>query len=110
MNKFLLSDMVKGWFVGAFSPSAFHTQSVEVAVKRYFLGDAEPRHHHRIATELTVIVEGRARMNSTDFGPGDIVVIAPGESTDFLALTDLTTVVVKLPGALNDKFDGVALC
>ena len=32
------------------------------------------------------------------------IVIEPGEATDFRALTDATNVVVKVPGALNDKF------
>jgi quercetin dioxygenase-like cupin family protein len=35
---------------------------------------------------------------------GDIVVIKPGTSTAFEALEDTVTVVVKLPGANNDKY------
>ncbi|MGS4443404.1 hypothetical protein ACKUSX_10220 [Enterobacter roggenkampii] len=35
---------------------------------------------------------------------GDIVKISPGEYTDFEALEDTVTAVVKLPGALNDKY------
>jgi hypothetical protein len=38
------------------------------------------------------------------YSKGSIIVIEPHESTDFLALTDAVNVVVKLPGALNDKF------
>jgi len=110
MQKFFLDDMVKGWFVGAFAPTALHTDAVEVGVKRYKAGDAEPRHHHRIATELTVLLEGQARMNGVIHQAGDILLIPPGESTDFHALTDLVTVVVKLPGASNDKYDGDAPC
>ena len=34
----------------------------------------------------------------------DIVVLEPGEATDFVALTDASNVVVKVPGAANDKF------
>jgi quercetin dioxygenase-like cupin family protein len=35
---------------------------------------------------------------------GDIVVLEPGEVSGFLALTDAVNVVVKTPGALNDKY------
>jgi len=110
MEKHRLDNMVKGWFVGAFEPTVLHTEAVEVAVKHYKAGDAEARHHHKIACELTVILNGRAQMNGVEYVPGDIVLIQPGESTDFLAVTELTTVVVKLPGARNDKYDGDAAC
>jgi hypothetical protein len=35
---------------------------------------------------------------------GDIVVLSPGEVTDFEALTDAVNVVVKTPGVLGDKY------
>jgi hypothetical protein len=102
-----LDDMVKGWFVGAFTPTAHHTDACEVSVRRYAAGDAEGVHHHRVATELTVIVEGRVRMCGQEFGPGSIVTLAPNTATDFLALDDALCVVVKTPGALHDKFEGI---
>ena len=108
MKKYLLSDMTKGWFVGDFSPTIIQTQEVEVGVKQYQKGDCEARHHHKIATEITVIVTGRVRMNNDFYGAGDILVIEPGESTDFEVLEDVTTVVVKYPGAKNDKYMGEA--
>lgn len=98
-----LEDMVKGWFVGAFTPAAHSTDACEVAVKRYTAGEREGAHVHRIATEITVVVSGRVRMNGREWGEGDIVVLSPGEPTDFEALTDAVNVVVKTPGALNDK-------
>ena len=110
MDKYALNDMVKGWFVGAFAPTALKTDAVEVGVKHYKAGAAEALHHHKVATEVTVVLDGQARMNGQVYGSGDILVIHPGEATDFEALTDLTTVVVKLPGALNDKYEGAAPC
>lgn len=104
MKHFRLEDMVKGWFVGAFSPTAFSTKDCEVAVKHYKAGDSETRHHHKIATEITVVVSGQVRMNGNKWGAGDIVVLAPGMETDFEALTDAVNVVVKVPGAINDKY------
>jgi mannose-6-phosphate isomerase-like protein (cupin superfamily) len=99
-----LDEMVGGWFVGGFTPTVLETEDVEVAVKRYAAGDREDFHHHRVATEVTVIVEGRARMGAVRLGEGDIVVYEPGESSDFEALTAVTLVAVKHPGARDDKY------
>ncbi len=104
MKKFKLEDMTKGWFVGDFSPAALATDVAEVAVKKYEAGVKEPRHVHKVAPEVTLILEGRARMNDTIYEAGDIVVIDPGESTDFETLTDVTTVVVKVPSVKGDKY------
>lgn len=99
-----LEDMTGGWFVGDFEPTLVKTRDVEVAVKQYRAGDYEPRHFHKIATELTVIVTGEVEMNAVRYRTGDIVVIKPGESTDFRAISDTTTTVVKIPGVVNDKY------
>jgi len=99
-----LAEMVKGWFVGGFKPTALATQACEVAVKRYLAGDHEGAHYHKVATEVTLVLEGRVRMADKEWGPGDIVVLEPGEVTDFTAITDAVNVVVKVPGALGDKF------
>ena len=101
-----LEDMVKGWFVGNFEPTLIRTNDVEVAVKEYRKGDCEDRHHHKISTEITVITSGRVRMNGVEYVKGDIVVIEPNQSTDFEALEDTVTTVVKYPGANNDKYLG----
>lgn len=101
---FHLNNMVKGWFTGNFTPSALQTSAVEVGIKKYKKGDYEARHHHKIATEATVIVTGSVKMNNAVYNEGDIIVIQPNYATDFEALTDTTTVVVKLPGANNDKY------
>lgn len=108
MNNFKLDDMVRGWFVGNFNPSVFKTNDVEVGIKEYKKGDYEEKHHHKIATEITVIISGEAKMNDKIYHKGDIIVIKPNESTDFLALKDTISVVVKLPGANNDKYLGEA--
>lgn len=99
-----LKDMVKGWFVGGFTPTAFSTTACEVAVKHYKAGESEAAHYHKVATEITLILSGRVRMAGKEWGPGDIVVLEPGDVTDFEALTDAMNVVVKAPGALDDKF------
>lgn len=96
--------MVKGWFVGNFEPTALLTKDVEVAVKKYKAGDYEPAHYHKIATEITVITDGEVRMNGVTYSSGDIILIEPNQATDFLAITDVITTVVKFPGANDDKY------
>ncbi len=103
-----LEHMVKGWFVGDFEPSLFKTDACEVGVKHYKAGDSEALHHHRVATEITCVISGRVRMCDREWGAGDIIVLHPGDATAFEALTDACNVVVKLPGASNDKYMGVA--
>ncbi len=99
-----LDHMTRGWFVGAFQPTAHHTDACEVAVRVYQAGDAEAAHFHKIATEVTLILAGRVRMVGREWEAGDILVLSPGEVTEFEALCDSTTVVVKVPGVLADKW------
>lgn len=100
-----LNDMTKGWFVGNFEPTLYKTNDVEVAVKRYKENAYENKHYHKIATEITIVTKGRIRMNGVEYTDGDIIIIEPGETTDFYAITDAENVVVKLPGANNDKYE-----
>lgn len=104
MEKFELNDMKRGWFVGNFQPSVFSTNACEVAIKHYSKGEYEEKHFHKIATEITVIIKGKVRMGGIEYNEGEIIKIEPGVAVDFLALTDSTTAVVKVPGALDDKF------
>lgn len=99
-----LKDMKGGWFIGNFDPSLFKTNSCEVAVKRYKKGDKEARHYHKIATEYTIVVKGRIKMFDNIYEEGDIVIVEPEEATDFEAIEDAINVVVKMPGANNDKY------
>ncbi|SEF67336.1 Cupin domain protein [Butyrivibrio sp. Su6] len=99
-----LDDMTKGWFIGNFEPSLYKTNDVEVAVKNYKAGDYEDKHYHKIATEFTLVTKGKVKMFDTEFSEGDIIVVEPGDATDFTAITDAQNVVVKIPGANNDKY------
>lgn len=105
MKLYREEDIKRGWFVGDFNPTCFRTQAAEVAVKRYNGGDKEPRHHHKIATEITMVISGKVSMNGTVCSQGDIVVVPPGESVSFEALEDSVNVVVKVPGAKDDKYE-----
>lgn len=104
MRRGKLNDMVKGWFVGNFTPSLFKTNDCEVAVKKYGRGDSEQPHFHKIATEITVVVQGKVKMFGEVFGEGDIVIAEPYEATSFEAIEDTVNVVVKIPGVNDDKY------
>jgi quercetin dioxygenase-like cupin family protein len=99
-----LDSMIRGWFVGDFEPTAHAAEGVEVAVKDYSAGDAEERHVHKVATEVTAVVAGSVRMDGRELSAGDIAVLEPGEPSDFLALTDARLVVVKTPAVPGDKY------
>ena len=99
-----LDEMKGGWFIGNFEPSLLKTNDCEVAVKRYREGDYEKSHYHKVATEYTVVVQGRVKMFGTVYSAGDIIIVEPGEITDFYALEDSVNVVLKIPGTNNDKY------
>jgi hypothetical protein len=105
LENYKLEDMFKGWFIGNFEPSLYKTNDVEVGIKKYNAGDYENSHFHKIATEFTVIISGTVEMNGVQYFENEIIKIIPGVKTNFKAITDVITVVVKLPGANNDKYE-----
>lgn len=104
MKKYSLNDMTRGWFIGNFYPSVLTTNDCEVAIKEYKKGEYEKKHYHKIATEITVIIDGKVKMFDSFFEKGDIIVVEPGDATDFEAITDSRNIVVKIPGVNNDKY------
>lgn len=104
MKKFNLDQMTKGWFVGDFEPTVIRTTDCEVGVKRYQSGDKESAHFHKEAIELTIVVEGRIRMNESEFSTGDIVLVEKNEIIEFQALDDTITVVYKSCSVKGDKY------
>lgn len=104
LERHKIDDFTRGWFVGNFSPTLIASDAMEVALQRYRAGDYERRHVHKIATELTLIVSGLARMNGEEVHPGEIVTMKPGEATDFEAVVDTVAVAVKIPCVKGDKY------
>lgn len=104
MDLYKLNDFIKGWFVGNFNPSLIKTNDVEIAFKRYKKGEGEAPHYHKIATEITVVCDGEIKMNDNIYKKDDVIVVKPGEVIKFDVLEDSSTIVVKYPGANNDKY------
>ena len=99
-----LNDMTGGWFIGNFFPNILQTKDFEVSVKKYKAGDKEDWHVHKVGTEVTLVLGGSAIMAGKTIKDGEIILLEPGEGTSFEALDDITTVVVKTPSALGDKY------
>jgi len=99
-----LNNMERGWFIGNFYPTALTTSQFEVGIKSYRSGETEAKHYHKIATEVTAIISGTVRMCGKTWSAGDIITVEPGEATDFEAITDTITVVVKTPCVAGDKY------
>jgi len=104
MQKFELKDFTGGWVIGNFLPNIIKSDQFEVAIKHYKANDYEHSHFHNIATEITIIVNGRVRMNNDIFNTNDIILINPNEITDFFCFEDTTTCVIKVPSVTNDKY------
>jgi quercetin dioxygenase-like cupin family protein len=101
-----LNDMKLGWFIGDFEPASHRSRQFEICYKEFAAGATEPEHYQLIATEITLITSGRARLGAIFIEKGDIVTIPPLESVGFEALTDVTLVAIKFPSVVGDKIIG----
>lgn len=106
MRTFRLENFWGGWFVGNFEPSIINSPGFEVCVKRFSAGDTEPLHYQMVAWEITAVISGSCVIGDRELGPDDIILIEPGESADFRALTDCVVVAVKSPSVPCDKHLG----
>ncbi len=104
MNIFHLKNFHRGWLIGDFEPHIIHTKSFEFMVRHYKKGDTEPKHLHKEADEITVIISGKFLMNGKELNEGDIVHLKPGEAADFECLEDGSNAVVKTPSVKGDKY------
>ena len=104
MQKFQIENFTKGWFIGDFTPSLHPTAEFEVGLKQYKKGDIENPHYHKIATEFTIVVEGKVKMNDTVITKFEGLKVLPGTTVKFEAIEDSTTLVIKTPSITNDKY------
>ncbi len=100
-----IESFTKGWVIGDFEPTLHKTKEFEVATQTFEKGEHASRHMHKIAKEFTIIVSGKATMEGKLVKTGDVIVIEPGEATDFHALEPTTTLVVKIPSVKGDKYE-----
>jgi len=99
-----LQEYKKGWLVGDFDPALFKSKEVEIGLKEYTKGIREEKHHHKIATEYTIVITGKVKMLNQIFVAGDIVKIEPNVENEFECLEDAKVLVIKTPSVPNDKY------
>lgn len=105
LKKYNLNNFKGGWVAGNFAPTIFKTKEFEVSVKSYEKGEYQDRHVHKEAEELSIIIQGSARMNGEIYKKDDIILIEKNEATDFMPLEDnTTTCVIKTPSVIGDKY------
>jgi hypothetical protein len=98
-----LSKFVNGWIIGNFEPTLYKNSDFEVALKKFQMGESEPNHLQKIATEWTVVIAGKVKIGNQILLPGDIIEILPLESAAFFCIEDAVLLVIKVPSIPNDK-------
>lgn len=104
MKTYQLDDMIGGWFIGDFQPSVIRSKDVEVGIKRFQAKETFEPHYHKLADEVTVIIEGKVRINQKEYGPGSIILQEKNEISDFSVIEDTVIAAVKMPSVINDKY------
>jgi quercetin dioxygenase-like cupin family protein len=99
-----VDDLIGGWFVGAFSPTAYHTTACEVSYKTHYAGETWAAHYHKLGDEINYLIEGRMEINGEQLEGPVVFVIPKGEVSAPVFHTDVKLVVVKVPGEPNDKY------
>jgi hypothetical protein len=105
MKIFKLQDMIKGWFIGNFEPTVFKTSEFEVGILQRKKGLERPKHYHKMATEITCLLKGKAKINDCEINTGDIFIIEKNQIVDAFYYEDSILVVVKLPSVMGDKYE-----
>lgn len=99
MKKFNLNQdgFIRGWIVGNFDPALIKSDSHEIGIKYYKIGDYEKSHRHNLSREVTVIVFGTVKINGIIYGEGDIIIQECGDYADFEVLSEKAITVVYRP-------------
>jgi hypothetical protein len=103
MEIFDVDNLVGGWFVGAFIPTCYKTDACEVSYKKHYAGEFWQAHYHEKADEINYLINGQMEINGIELVGPVVFVIKKGEVAAPKFITDVELVVVKVPGALNDK-------
>ena len=104
MEKFKISDMVKGWFVGDFTPTAFRTKDFEVGYHFYKKGQQWDKHYHKLTTEINYVIRGRMKINGELLEQGDVFIVHPNEVVEPEYLTDCELIITRNGSFKNDKY------
>ena len=104
MDRDRVETKTNGWFIGDFPLAVHRTSDFEVSWMRHPKGQEWPRHHHKIAKEINLLIRGKMLINNEEINVGDIFVLHPGESAKPTFLEDCELIVVKTPSCPGDKY------
>lgn len=105
MTPFKLSEAGdRGWFIGQFDKAVYKTDQFEAGLQTFKKGFRSPKHTHKIATEINLVVSGKVMYGNQLLSAGDGIIYYPGDVCECYYLEDTVTMVIKTPGALNDKY------
>ncbi len=104
MQVFNIKDMIKGWFVGDFEPSAFRTNNFEVGLHAYKKNNETHDHYHKESTEINLILSGKMIINGQTLKAGDIFILEPYVVSESCFLEDTQLVVVRTKSLPSDKY------
>ena len=99
-----ISEMTRGWFIGDFEPSVLKTKEFEVGVLTHKKGEQCPKHYHKVATEVTLLLSGSMTICGQLIEAGTIFTIEPNEIADPVFHEDCTVLVIKTPSVIGDKY------
>lgn len=97
-----IEAMKEGWFVGAFEPTAYHTNQFEVNYRIHPKGQVWDTHYHTEVTEINLLIKGKMTLQNKELTSGDIFILEPWEIADPVFLEDCEMICVKTPSK-NDK-------
>lgn len=97
-----INDMIGGWFVGNFEPTAYKTKDFEVSYKLHPKGQEWDIHYHTDVTEINYLIRGKMTLQGKTLKTGDIFILEPHEIADPNFIEDTEIICVKTP-SINDK-------
>ena len=98
-----IENMVGGWFIGNFEPTAFKTTDYEVSYKVHKKGEIWDIHYHKKAKEINLLIHGRMIIQGKELISGDIFTFDTYEIADPEFLEECEIICVKTTSDTNDK-------
>lgn len=104
MKIYNIAEMEGGWYIGDFYPSVYKTSAFEISLKKHPKDEVWPKHYHKEATEINLIVTGNMKLNGIFLKAGDIFVLEKMEIAEPIFLEDCEIVCIKIPSIIGDKY------
>jgi hypothetical protein len=103
MQRYKLNNTgARGWFIGDFDGAVHRTKDFEVTYQKNPRTQT-PSHIHKLAYEITLVINGRQIVNGEMFTSGDICVLEPGDISQIEYLEETEVITIKVPSVPNDK-------